>query len=113
MTVAKHTAANAAECRAIEKGTSKSRPPKSGKRLPNRRPDQSTRSTTKTDQILVFLRQPKGASIAELMQVTSWQAHSVRGFLSGTVKKKLGLNVVSELDAKMQRRYRIANDTKA
>ncbi len=113
MAATKQATAKAVESKPTTKGASKTRLSRSGNLSLKRRPAQSTRSTTKTDQILVFLRQPKGASIAELMQVTSWQAHSVRGFLSGTVKKKLGLNVVSELDAKMQRRYRIANNTKA
>jgi len=48
-----------------------------------------------------------------LQKAAGWQAHSVRGFLSGTVKKKLGLEVASEKTGKGERRYRIAGKTDA
>jgi hypothetical protein len=54
-----------------------------------------SREGSKTSQILDLLKRPGGVSSAELMSTTGWQAHSVRGFLSGTVGKKLGLTVVS------------------
>lgn len=46
--------------------------------------------------IIALLRKPDGSKLAELMQATGWQAHSIRGFLSGTIKKKLGLNLISQ-----------------
>jgi hypothetical protein len=61
--------------------------------------------TSKADTVLAALQQPTGASLTELMKVTGWQAHSVRGFLSGTVKKRLGLKLLSEAAAD-GRRYR-------
>lgn len=62
---------------------------------------------TKLATVIGLLHQPKGASISDLMVATDWQAHSVRGALSGALKKKLGLNVISEVVAEV-RRYRIA-----
>ena len=50
---------------------------------------------TKTAQIIALLRRPTGASLKSLMRVTRWQAHSVRGFISGQLGKKLGLSVHS------------------
>ena len=47
-----------------------------------------------------------------MMAATGWQAHSVRGFLSGTVRKKLGFDVSSEKDDDSVRRYRIADRAK-
>jgi hypothetical protein len=61
---------------------------------------------SKQDAVLALLRRASGASIQEMMEATGWQAHSVRGFMSGALKKRLGLEVVSEKDAKTgERRY--------
>ena len=62
---------------------------------------------TKSEIVLKKLRAAKGVSIDQLIQATGWQAHSIRGFLSGTVKKKLGLVVTSEAGKDGVRRYRI------
>ncbi|MGD9711384.1 MAG: DUF3489 domain-containing protein [Thermomicrobiales bacterium] len=62
--------------------------------------------TSKAETILALLRRKKGASIDEMQQATGWQAHSVRGFLSGHMKKKLGLTVTSEIGKDGVRRYR-------
>jgi hypothetical protein len=50
---------------------------------------------------------PQRASLEELQSVTGWQPHSVRGFLAGTVKKKLGLKLTSEKTGDGSRRYRV------
>ncbi len=72
--------------------------------------DHETRYT-KHARILAMLRTPAGATIAAIMAATEWQQHSVRGFLAGVVRKKLALNLVSELTDN-GRVYRI-KDSKA
>ncbi len=62
---------------------------------------------TKHAQLISLLGRPEGASIEEMMQATNWQQHSVRGFLAGTVKKKLGLPLTSCKSDGETRRYRI------
>ena len=54
-----------------------------------------SRSGTKTEQVIALLKQPSGATLKQLMATTSWQAHSVRGFISGQLAKKMGLRVKS------------------
>ena len=66
-------------------------------------------TTTKSEQIIGLLKRANGASIAELAKATDWQVHSVRGFMSGTLKKKLGLEIVSARDDGKDRRYQIAS----
>ena len=50
---------------------------------------------SKKAKILALLRRPNGASLDQLLKATGWQAHSVRGFLSGELKKRMGLRVLS------------------
>lgn len=64
---------------------------------------------TKQGQVLALLRRPSGASVAEIVEITDWQPHSVRGFMSGALKKRLQIDVVSDKDAKTgERRYHVA-----
>jgi hypothetical protein len=67
----------------------------------------SPRAESKGAKIIEMIGRPKGATLAEIMKVTDWQAHSVRGFISGNVVKKMGLRVESERSTEGQRRYRI------
>jgi hypothetical protein len=69
--------------------------------------DNKARPETKTAIVLRLLKRKTGASLSELTEASGWQAHSVRGFLSGTVKKKLALPLVSEVTKSGTRRYRI------
>ena len=64
------------------------------------------RPDTKHARIITMLRAPAGTTIAAIMSATDWQQHSVRGFLAGVVRKKLGLYLVSEQTNK-GRVYRI------
>jgi hypothetical protein len=62
---------------------------------PTPRPAKAS-GASKLDQVITALRAPKGATIAALMKLTGWQAHSVRGAMSGALKKTRGLSIVSE-----------------
>lgn len=66
------------------------------------------RPGTKLAAIIDAMRHPGGATIAQMMAGTGWQAHTVRGAISGMVRKRLGYEVVSEKAADGQRTYRIA-----
>jgi hypothetical protein len=61
-----------------------------------RAPSDQDRPVSKQDTILVLLRRPEGAGLDVLVKETGWQKHSVRGFLAGTVRKKLKLPLFSE-----------------
>ena len=65
------------------------------------------RDGSKAAKVLDLLKRPEGATLAELMKATGWQAHSVRGFLSGTVSKKLGLAVTSTKAEDGERTYSV------
>lgn len=67
------------------------------------------RGDSKGSTIVSLLKLKGGATIAELMKATGWQAHSVRGFLSGALKKKAGMTIASEKGDDGERRYRIAS----
>ena len=57
--------------------------------------------------MLDLLKRPGGASLKELMKATGWQPHSVRGFLSGTLKKKMGLKLESSRGEGEERAYHL------
>ena len=70
--------------------------PKAGDKTKSRQPRRHTsRKDTKTARVLALLKRPAGASLKQLMKATGWQSHSIRGFLSGHLHKKLGLRVKS------------------
>ncbi|MBZ5633299.1 MAG: DUF3489 domain-containing protein [Acidobacteriia bacterium] len=67
------------------------------------------RRGTKTAKILDLLKRPGGVTLKELMKATGWQAHSVRGFLSGTLGKKMETPVESSKYADGERCYRVSS----
>ncbi|WP_149139634.1 DUF3489 domain-containing protein [Gemmobacter caeruleus] len=54
------------------------------------------RAGTKQAQIIAMLQRPDGATVAEMVEATGWLAHTVRGCISGALKKKLGLPIAAE-----------------
>jgi Protein of unknown function (DUF3489) len=100
------------------KTASRSRPVKTAKRKSSKRPAPvgaasgafgKPRADTKNAQVIAMLRDRNGTTIAAIMAATGWQQHSVRGFLAGVVRKKLGLNLVSE-PSESGRVYRTIDD---
>ncbi len=81
-----------------------SKPKKSG---PTKGQKHNTGRKTKKQTCIDMLKRPKGASLAQLQKATGWQPHSVRGFLSGTVRKLEGVTLISEITNGGERRYRI------
>lgn len=67
----------------------------------------AARDGSKAAKILDLLKRPEGATLKGLMKATDWQAHSVRGFLSGTIGKKMGLKVASTKNEDGERTYSI------
>jgi uncharacterized protein DUF3489 len=62
---------------------------------------------TKLGRLEGMLRRPEGATIGQIAKALAWQTHSVRGAISGSLKKKQGLTVVAEKIADGERIYRI------
>ena len=69
------------------------------------RPRTVGRGATKTDKILALLKRTGGTTLKELIKATGWQPHSVRGFLSGVIGRKLKLKIASVKDDSGERRY--------
>ena len=67
----------------------------------------AARDGSKAAKVLDLLKRADGATLKELMKATDWQAHSVRGFLSGTVGKKMGLKIASTKSEDGERTYSI------
>ena len=110
------TRAEAEEPRDTEQGANLA-PDKSSKRVAAaprkktrdeapRRSAKSSRGASKQDGVIEILQRRQGATIATIMKATGWQQHSVRGFLAGVVRNKLGLTLVSEKTGE-ERVYRI------
>ena len=77
------------------------------KRTPAAAMRKGIREGSKTEAILGLMKQPGGTTLRAIMEATNWQAHSVRGFISGTLGKKMGLTVVSTRGENGERTYSI------
>ena len=73
------------------------------------RSSQGRRENTKEALLIDMLRRPEGATIAQIMAATGWQAHTCRGAFAGALKKKRGLTVTSEKRERGERIYHIAD----
>jgi hypothetical protein len=90
--------------------TKKGKAPKKAspaKKAPKGKKASSARDGSKTAKVLDLLKRPDGVTLKELMKATDWQPHSVRGFLSGTVGKKMGLTVTSAKGDGGERTYSV------
>jgi hypothetical protein len=70
-------------------------------------PVKVAREGSKKSEVIDLMRRSQGATLAEIMELTGWQSHTVRGFVSGTLIKKLGLNVESFRSNEKERTYRV------
>lgn len=70
----------------------------------------SSKLRSKSESIQHALKRKRGASLDELCTITGWQAHSIRGHISGTLRKKKKLNVSSDLTKSGTRRYRLIEE---
>ena len=75
----------------------------------SKQPPSAVRQGTKQALLVDLLKRKKGATIGDAVKATGWQPHSVRGAISGALKKKLGLTVTSDLVKKRGRVYRIVD----
>ena len=87
--------------KSAKKASSPKKAPKGQKKT------KSARDGSKTAKVLDLLKRPGGVTAKELMKATGWQPHSVRGFLSGTVSKKMGLAVTSTKTEDGERTYSV------
>jgi hypothetical protein len=90
-----------------KKASAAKKAPKATKNAKCDKPAKRARKNSKTAINLDLLKRPGGATAKELMEATGWQPHSIRGFLSGTVGKKMGLAVVSIKGEDGERSYSI------
>ncbi|MDP2373281.1 DUF3489 domain-containing protein [Reyranella sp.] len=82
--------------------------PAPGAKPAKRAPVGESGPKTKLGQLEAMLRRPDGATIAQLSKALDWQVHSVRGAMSGALKKKQGLKITANKEEGQERIYRIA-----
>jgi hypothetical protein len=107
----KSTSASINRAQAKTRAKSRSKPTPAASAISPPKPmasaETSPQKATKQERVLTLLNRSEGASLEEIMTATNWLQHSVRGFLAGTVKKKLGFTLTSTKTEGAPRRYRI------
>jgi hypothetical protein len=91
-----------AKAKSAKKGKATKKTPKAAREAG------AAKDGSKTAKIIDLLKRPNGATLAEIMKVTSWRAHSVRGFISGSLGKNMGLTVESAKRENGERVYSIS-----
>jgi hypothetical protein len=92
-----------------QRKTASARPTRKTRQVSNpKRKGRAASSQSKQDLVIQMLRRQSGVTIEDIIAKTGWQSHSVRGFFSGLVKKKLKLPLVSEVGKDGVRHYHIA-----
>jgi hypothetical protein len=105
---ARRAPAAPAKAKSGKKATSAKKAPKSAKQAKVAKAAKpEARDGSKTARILELLKRPEGVTAKELAKATDWLPHSIRGFLSGTVGKKLGLTVTSVKGEDGERTYSV------
>jgi len=93
------------------KSANKTTPAKKGRQSGPQSPVAATpdrvRQGSKTAKVLELVKRSGGATLKYLMKATGWQPHSVRGFLSGTLGKKMGLRIESHKTDDGERTYSV------
>jgi Protein of unknown function (DUF3489) len=92
------------------KASKKTTPAKKGAKAPEKAKSakaEGVREGSKTEKVLELLKRPGGTTMKELMKTTGWLPHSVRGFLSGTIGKKMGRKVESTKGEDGNRTYSV------
>jgi hypothetical protein len=98
------------KAKSAKKASPAKKAPKSAKKAKAARPgkaakEKGVREGSKTETILDLMKRSGGVTLKEIMKATGWQAHSVRGFISGTLGKKMGLTVISAKGDDGERTY--------
>ena len=92
----------------VEKATAALRKGRSPKKASRKEKAAKTSDGSKKAKVIALLERASGATLKELMAATEWQAHSVRGFISGSLVKKMGLKVQSAKREDGERSYSLA-----